>query len=65
MLSKEAFNGIQSLSKYLLTKHSVPAITLRAGNIKMNHTPNIPVLIGLSVYQSVKKKDKTKYRKEY
>lgn len=55
MLSKEAFKGIQSFSKYLLTKHSVPAITLRAMNIKMNTGPNIPVRIGLSAYQGTKK----------
>lgn len=54
---QNAFKGSvqwhQSFSKYLLTKHSLPAITLRAGNIKMNKTPNIPVSFGLSVYQGV------------
>lgn len=31
--------GIQLFSKYLLTKHPVPVITLRIGNIRVINTP--------------------------
>lgn len=45
---KKKVCGIQSFSKYLLIKHSVIVITLRAGNIRVNGIPIVLVYTGLS-----------------
>lgn len=53
MCLKENVGGIRSFRKYLSTKHSVPVITLRAGNTRGNKTANIPIPIRFSIYQGM------------